>query len=126
MNVFKEQIEVFKEFLLNAAPNDDQNMNPDFTLAVGELFALVAYGQLILENSKIYNIDDDIVDQIFDCMVRDFSKFALQLYGKPSSTDDQMDYCMKMIKKPAVDEARYQRVWENYVYTLKDTYEMKE
>ena len=124
VNVFKEQIEVFKEFLLNAAPNDDQNMNPDFTLAVGELFALVAYGQLILENSKIYNIDDDIVDQIFDCMVRDFSKFALQLYGKPSSTDDQMDYCMKMIKKPAVDEARYQRVWENYVYALKDTYEM--
>jgi Acyl-CoA dehydrogenases len=48
VNVFKEQIEVFKEFLLNAAPNDDQNMNPDFTLAVGELFALVAYGQLIL------------------------------------------------------------------------------
>jgi len=124
VNVFKEQIEVFKEFLLNAAPNDDQNMNPDFTLSVGELFALVAYGQLILENSKIYNIDDDIVDQIFDCMVRDFSKFALQLYGKPSSTDDQMDYCMKMIKKPAVDEARYQRVWENYVYALKDTYEM--
>ena len=59
-------------------------------------------------------------------MVRDFSGFALQLYDKPSSTAQQMDYCLKMIKKPAVDEERYQRVWNDRVYALKGAYEMNE
>jgi acyl-CoA dehydrogenase len=42
------------------------------------------------------------------------------------TTEAQMEYCLKMIKKPAVDEARYQRVWEKYVYALKDTYTMND
>ena len=54
-----------------------------------------------------------MVDQIFDFMVRDFSKFALQLYCKPSSTPAQMDLCLKMIRKPVVDAARYDRVWRD-------------
>lgn len=65
----------------------------------------------------------DWVDQIFDVMVRDVSKFALHLYGKPSSTAAQMDYCLKMIRKPVADEARYGRVWQE-VHALKDAYEM--
>ena len=69
-------------------------------------------------------MDDDTVDQIFDFMVRDLSKFALQLYGKPSSTPQQMDYGIRMIRKPVVDAERYQRVWLNQVYALKDEYEM--
>jgi acyl-CoA dehydrogenase len=69
-------------------------------------------------------VDKDLLDQIFDFMVRDFSKYALQLYHKPSSTEKQMELCMKMIRKPAVDEARYERVLNNHVYALKDTYEM--
>ena len=124
VNVFQEQIAVFKEFLALATPNQAQQRDIDFLLALGEIFTLVVYGQLVLENVEIYDIDHDIVDQIFDFMVRDFSEFALQLYGKPSSTPQQMDYCLKMIKKPAVDEGRYQRVWNNYVYALKGEYEM--
>ena len=68
-------------------------------------------------------MSDDLVDQIFDVMVRDVSKFALQLYSKPSSTAAQMDYCLKMIRKPAADEGRYERVWHE-VHALKDAYEM--
>jgi hypothetical protein len=30
-----------------------------------------------------------------------------------------MDYCLKMIRKPVVDNGRYQRVWQE-VHTLKD------
>jgi acyl-CoA dehydrogenase len=29
-----------------------------------------------------------------------------------------------MIRKPAVDEARYDRVWQEHVYALRDAYEM--
>ncbi len=31
---------------------------------------------------------------------------------------------MKMIRKPEVDDERYERVWREHVYALKDTYEM--
>jgi acyl-CoA dehydrogenase len=69
-------------------------------------------------------MDDDIVDQIFDFMVRDFSKYALGLYSKPSATPQQMDLCLKMLRKPARDDVRYARVWQDSVYTLKNIYEM--
>jgi acyl-CoA dehydrogenase len=80
---------------------------------------------LEVKDLKVLRVDKDLLDQIFDFMVRDFSKYALQMYQKPSSTEKQMELCMKMIRKPAVDEARYQRVLNNQVYALKDVYEMK-
>jgi acyl-CoA dehydrogenase len=126
VNVFKEQIEVFKQFLATSPPDADQQKDTDFLMSLGELFTLVVYGQLILENAKIYAVEDDLVDQIFDFIVRDFSRFALQVYGKPSSTPEQMDNCMKIIRKPAVDDRRYRNVWENHVLALKNLYEMNE
>jgi acyl-CoA dehydrogenase len=124
VNVFEEQIAVFKECMANATPDDAQRKDIDFLLAVGEIFALIVYAQLVLENAHIYQVGADIIDQIFDVLVRDLSRFAVQLHGKPSTTAAQMDYCMKMIRKPVVDEARYQRVWEDHVYALKGVYEM--
>ena len=124
VKIFKQQIDRLKEFLTAATPTAEQAQNIDFLLSLGELFTLVAYGQLILEKYKMEDLDDDLVEQIFDFMVRDFSKFALQMYSKPDSTDKQMDLCMKMIKKPFTDTAGFQRFWETQVYALKDTYEM--
>ena len=126
LNIFKEQIRIYKEMLVNATPEKSQGMNPDFTLTVGEMFTLIVYGQLILENAPTHKVDNDIIDQMFECYVRDFSRFALDLYSKSMTTEAQMEYCLKMIKKPAVDEARYQRVWENNVFALKDTYTMND
>lgn len=124
IGVFKEQIAVFKAFLAMATPNEAQQKDIDFLLSLGEIFTLVVYGELILENAKIYEVDEDIINQIFDFMVRDFSKFALQLYSKPSSSSKQMDYALKMIKKPITNEAQYQQVWQTYVYALNGVYEM--
>jgi len=90
------------------------------------MFTVVAYGQLIIENAKIYKVEDDLLDQIFDFFVRDFSAYAIQLHGKQSSTDKQQEYCIKMIKKPVVDKRRYENVWEKYVYALKDVYIMND
>ena len=126
VSVFKEQIDVFREFLMTATPDAGQQKDIDFLMSLGEIFTLVVYGQLVLENAKIYELDDDHVDQIFDFMVRDFSKFAVQLYGKPSATDAQMGLFMRMIKKPAFVAERYDRVWENHILPLKDAYEMNE
>ena len=124
IDIFKEQIEVLKEFLMTAKPSKEQAQDLDFLLSLGELFTLVVYGQLIIEKSKIENIEDDLLDQIFDFMIRDFSKYALQIYSKTGSTEKQMELCLKMIKKPAVNMKRFQNVWQNYVKILNNTYEM--
>ena len=124
IHVFKQQIEILKEFLMTATPSEAQAKNIDFLLSLGELFALVAYGQLIIEKSNMENCEHDLLDQIFDFMVRDFSKYALQIYSKTDSTEKQMALCMKMIKKPVMNEERFLRIWRHHVYTLKDNYEM--
>jgi len=124
LTIFKEQINALKELLTNAPPEKAQTKDIDFLLILGELFALVVYGQLIIENALLLKIEDDIVDQIFDFMVKDFSKHALQLYTKSSSTDKQMAQCLKIIKKPVTDPNRFQRVWKTHVLNLTDAYEM--
>jgi len=123
VNIFQEQVAVFRESLVMGAPTEAQQKDVDFLMTAGELFALVVYAQLILEVAETYGIDDDLLDQIFDFMVRDFSGFALELHNKSSSTPAQMDYCLKMVRKPAVDEARYLRAWEQ-VHGLNGVYEM--
>jgi acyl-CoA dehydrogenase len=126
VKVFKKQIRLLKLLLLLGKPTPAQTKDFDFLLNLGELFTLVAYGQLLIENAKIHGLDSDLLDQIFDFMVRDFSKFALNLYSKPSSTRAQMLICERMVMKPAVVPGRAERVWQKYVYALKDTYEMPE
>ena len=124
VNIFKKQIGVFKEFLMDAAPDGEQAKNIDFLLGIGELFTLVAYGQLILEKYKMEKFEDDLLEQIFDFMVRDFSRYALQLYSKQDTTEKQAAWCLKMIDKPVDAPDRFNRFWNEYVYSLRDTYEM--
>jgi acyl-CoA dehydrogenase len=51
---------------------------------------------------------------------------ALQLAHKPSTSPEQQQRAMAMIRKPAVDAERFRRVWEGEVYALADAYEMAE
>jgi len=124
ITIFREQIEELKQFLLQAAPDKTQVKDIDFLLILGELFTLVAYGQLIIEKAHIEKIDQDLINQIFDFMIRDFSKFALQLYSKTSSTDTQMELARKMIRKPAVNPDLFSKIWKEYIYPLNGSYEM--
>jgi len=91
---------------------------------LGELFTLAVYGQLIIENAKIYDVSDALLDQIFDFIVRDFSIYALQLYSKQSVTEQQQEILLRMIKKPHVEKERFETVWKE-VYSLNGLYEMR-
>jgi len=124
VSIFKKQVSVFKKMLMVARPNKNQIKDIDFLLIVGELFTLVAYGQLILESWDKNEIDDDLIDQIFDFMVRDFSKYALQLYLKTSSTRVQQMFCQVMISKPNKDTRRFERILNEFAYAKKDAYVM--
>ncbi len=108
---FFEQVTAFKELLARAAPDQDQRSDLDFVLVIGHLFSLVVYGQLILEQAELTGLDADLTDQIFDVMIRDFSAYAVELHGKPSSTADQQAWALSAIRKPVTDSARFDRVW---------------
>jgi acyl-CoA dehydrogenase len=124
VNIFREQLEEFKRMLAEATPSPEQVKDTDFLLSLGEAFTQVVYGQLIQENADLYPVDTDLLDQIFDFMVRDLSGFALRLYSQPSTSAGQMEFCQRMICRPAMDQERFNRVWLKQVYALSDTYEM--
>jgi acyl-CoA dehydrogenase len=121
-NIFKEQIELLRNLLMTAPPGKDQSKDIDFLLSLGELFTLVAYGQLIIEEAEFEDLDKDVLEQIFDFMIRDFSKFALQLSQKTGATEAQSALCVKMIKNPTRDPERYRRVWDNHIAPLVDAF----
>lgn len=126
--IFIKQLNLYKYFGLSedTRPSPKQMMDTDFSLLLGELFTLGVYGQCILEESKLTNVDDDIIDQIFDFLVRDFSKYALQLYSKNGSTIVQQEACLKMIMKQSCtdnDADRSERIWKE-VEKLDGAYEM--
>ncbi|KMO72450.1 acyl-CoA dehydrogenase [Mycolicibacterium chubuense] len=120
---FFEQVTAFKELLATAAPDQDQRSDLDFVLVIGHLFSLVVYGQLILEQAELTGLDADLTDQIFDVMIRDFSAYAVELHGKPSSTADQQAWALSAIRKPVTDSARFDRVWHE-VAAYDGVYEM--
>jgi len=123
INVFKEQIATFREMCMVAPPSPEQMRDFDFMVTWGEMFTLLVYGHLILEAAKIYDVDKDLLEEIFDFMIRDFSKFAVELQAKPSATEKQIEYAMKMVKRPVPDKERFERMVKK-VYSYADAYEM--
>ncbi len=126
VNIFKEQIRLFKKLLAEAPPSKEQSQDIDYLLALGEVLTLVAYGQLIIENRKYFEVEDDLLDQLFDFMVRDFSKYALNIYSKASNSDAQRERALAVIKHPLPDLERFHRIWEKYVYAMKGQYKLKD
>jgi len=123
VKIFQEQIQAYKEFLMASGTDlAKQMMEFDFLLSVGELFTLVAYGHLIIESAKIEGVKDEIMNQMFDMYVRDFSAYAVELYGKPINTEVQLEKIMKMIKRPAPMKDEFEKVLKEEVYSLVDVY----
>jgi acyl-CoA dehydrogenase len=125
--IFIKQIGIFKELVEKAGPDKMQDMDPSFSLPLGEMFSIVVYGQLILEQAKFEDVEPDIINQIFDFMVRDFANFALQIYGNHNTRDEQRTFCKEiMLIKAVPDDVQYQRVWEKYVFALDGEYAMND
>jgi acyl-CoA dehydrogenase len=124
VGLFAEQTKTFTSLLAAATPSDAQLRDTDWLLALGEIFTLVVYGQLVLENVEANGIEADVVDEIFDVLVRDMSVFAAELIGKAGTTTEQCVFCHDMIRKPIHDADRSERVWEDRVLVLRDAYEM--
>ncbi|GAB2635997.1 acyl-CoA dehydrogenase family protein [Nocardia goodfellowii] len=121
---FYEQAQALRALLLHAAPDEAQQRDLDFMLTIGHLFSLVVYGQLILEQAALTDLDRDLLDQIFDFQIRDFNGYATTLYGKPSTTAAQREWAVGALRTPLADRDRFDRVW-NQVASYDGAYEMR-
>ena len=121
--LFTEQAGYLVKLLTEAAPDEAQQADLDFGLALTELFTLIVYGQLVLEQARITGLDDEVVDQIFAVLVQDFSVAAVDLNGKASSTGAQQAIALAALRKPVVDAERFENVWAR-VRALSGVYAM--
>ncbi|MGW5985941.1 acyl-CoA dehydrogenase family protein [Streptomyces anulatus] len=122
---FREQADALCAFVETAAPDEEQSRDLDLLLAVGQLFALVVHGQLILEQARLTGLDQELLDELFAVLVRDFSAHAVELHGKDSATEEQQSWALGAVRRPVVDAARSARIWER-VEALSGAYEMAE
>lgn len=122
VKIFKYQIDLYKNLLIKAAPTKNQMQNVDFMLANGELFTLIAYAQLILENTQYYEISDNLLNQIFAFLVRDFSESALSMILNHDITGEQETIYHSMINKCDTDANGFDEVWIKEVSPLKSAY----
>ncbi|MCA0157527.1 acyl-CoA/acyl-ACP dehydrogenase [Tsukamurella sp. M9C] len=110
--IFYEQAKALRDFLLTAPPDKAQAEDLDFVLNVGHLFSLVVYGQLILEQAALTGLDRSLLSRIFDVQIRDFSAYAVGLYGKPGATAAQQQWALDAVRRPVADQATFDRVWD--------------
>ncbi|BDH58091.1 acyl-CoA dehydrogenase family protein [Tsukamurella sp. PLM1] len=121
---FYEQAQALRTLLQTAPPSAEQAEDLDFVLDIGHLFSLVVYGQLILEQAALTGLDRDVLSRIFDVLVRDFSGYAIGVYGKPSATPAQQDWALGAVRRPTADQAAFDRVWQQ-VAEYDGAYEMR-
>jgi acyl-CoA dehydrogenase len=121
---FREQADGLCALLRAHAPDAEQQGDLDFLLALGQLFALVVYGQLILEQAELTGLDRGLLDEIFAIGIQDFSGYATELGGKAAATEEQAAWAVAHIRRPAWDATRTAAVWDQVV-ALCGAYEMQ-
>ena len=85
---------------------------------------LIVYGQLILEQAKIVDLDPDVVDTIFEVLVRDFSANAVTMHGKSGANDAQRAWAVGAARAPITADDRFAKMWAE-VAGLSTAYAMK-
>jgi acyl-CoA dehydrogenase len=121
---FREQAEGLVNLLGQAPLTEEQIKHDlDFQQALAQLFTLIPYGQLILEQAQFAETPEDVVDLVFETLVRDFSTIAIDIHGKASSTPEQQAWVLEHLRKPVIDEDRNERIYAE-VRALAGAYEM--
>lgn len=123
VSIFLEQIELFRSFLKQATPTPEQSKNLDYMLALGEMFTLIVYAQLILEDSKLNPISSALLDEIFNFLVRDFAQFALTQISNYNNSAQQDELLKAMMKTPNLNPATVRTLWETEVKPLLGVYQ---
>ena len=109
---FREQADALVA-MVGEAPLSAEQMGEDldFQQCLAKLFTLLPYAQLILEQAEIEAAPEELIDLLFEWLVRDFSTYAIELHGKSSSTTEQQRWALESVRKPVIDTARDERMY---------------
>ncbi len=118
---FVEQMQAFGALVASNPPDGEQAKDLDFLLSIGQLFTQVVYAQLVCESAALAldggagsrpgsvsdanGLTEAHVNRIFAVFVRDFSSYALDLYGQASATEGQREGALGLIKNAEIDPA---------------------
>ncbi|MBF0313271.1 MAG: acyl-CoA dehydrogenase [Oligoflexia bacterium] len=126
LKIFKKQIRKLRWLLILGRPTKEQISDFDFLLNLGELFTLVVYGQLIIENLKLLQLEkgQTLLDHIFYFLVKDFSKYALKIHLKHNITPVQSLITKQMLERPLMEMNQFEDCLKNAIYSLNGSYTM--
>lgn len=121
--LFASQAEALAELVTRVNPSPHLQPDMDLKIAVGELFATIVYGHLILDQLSLTAMQEDVIEELFAVLVRDFSSAAITLHGRAGASPTQREWAIAAVRAPSHDRARFERVWQE-VAALSDAYEM--
>ena len=137
--IFREQIDTFTTLVLTAPPTETQQKDLDYLQVLGQLFAQIVYGQLILESaalaidegetrpgsvSDLSDLTEPHLDRIFAVFIRDMADQAVQLHGQASATEEQSTAALGIVRKPRIN-AEAEHIFVTEVLSYSSAYEMK-
>ena len=83
----------------------------DFQQSLAQLFTLVPYGQLILEQAQLGDTRATSSTSSSRRSCATSAPRAIELHGKASSTDEQQAWALESVRKPVIDDARGERIY---------------
>lgn len=99
----------------------------DYMLNLGHMFTMVPYGQLILEAAGLYEIEDELVNELFAFYVTDMARYALNQFSGQQNTPDRDRLLRRIIDiRPVYDQDEYDRIWVETIEPLTDAFIMNE
>jgi len=118
--LFIEQMQAMAELVATEPPAKEQSEDLDLLLTLGQLFTQVVYGQLVCESAALAidgepggtressvadltGLTEAHIERIFAVFVKDFSEFALSLYGQASATQAQRDKALGLVRAAVID-----------------------
>jgi len=123
IEVFAKQALVLEKLFGACPPSKEATNNKDYMLNLGFLFTMVPYAQLIVEASNLYDVADEVVNQMFAYYVTDMAKYAvIQLYSQQNTP--QIEECLREILsyQPIYDDKEYDKLWTETIAPLESVY----
>lgn len=109
---FVRQVSAFRAFLRVTELHQRAASEMSVSLMLGELLAIVAYGQLIAERASSLSLPPPLVSIIFHCLINDFSATALSLASAPWLDARGRRMAQRMIDVPRTPQSEWDAVAE--------------
>ncbi len=116
VKIFSQIIDLYKEMIVKAPVEEKKRKDLSYMLNLGHMFTEIVYAQLILEQALISNVDDELINQIFATIIKDFNKYAVAQFNYQENTSTQNEYLQKLMAiVPELDKKKENEFFEEFV-----------